>query len=181
MIRCPAAIAGLLLLCRVATAGSTFDVRDYGAAGDGMKKDTAALQKAIDAAAEHGGIVLVPAGRYLSGTIHLRSDVTLSLSPGSVILASPDEADFDAYEKLPFQSVSDKETTYFHYGLVTAENVHDIVDVPGLGDAAYTGGAGHFVVFIKGTAHVTLMIIPGTEEGYGERLIQAAKTAAGRL
>jgi hypothetical protein len=157
MIRCPAAIAGLLLLCRVATAGSTFDVRDYGAAGDGMKKDTAALQKAIDAAAEHGGIVLVPAGRYLSGTIHLRSDVTLSLSPGSVILASPDEADFDAYEKLPFQSVSDKETTYFHYGLVTAENVHDIAIIgEGVIDGNRTKRGGPKTVAIKLCQRVTI-------------------------
>jgi hypothetical protein len=120
----------LTLLCLLSTlraATGTFDVRDFGAKGDGTAKDTAAIQQAIDAAGRQGGgAVLVPAGKYLSGTIHLRSNITLHLEPGAVILASPDNADFDPYETLPFHSVSDAETTYFHYALVAAENVHDI-------------------------------------------------------
>src|SRR5579872_1869048 len=117
----------VFILSPVALAGPASDVRDFGAKGDGVAKDTAAIQKAIDAAGQQGGgTVLAPAGKYLSGTIHLKSNVTLHLSPGSVILASPDNADFDPYETLPFQSVSDKETTYFHYALIAAENVHDI-------------------------------------------------------
>ena len=103
------------------------NVRDFGAKGDGVAKDTAAIQKAIDAAGKQGGgTVLVPPGKYLSGTIHLKSYVTLHLDNGATILASTDNGDFDAYETLPFQSVSDEETTFFHYGLVTAENVHHI-------------------------------------------------------
>ena len=77
-----------------------YDVREYGAKGDGVAKDTAAVQKAIDAAAQAGGVVLVPAGRYLCGTIHLKSRITLYLAPGATILASPDNNDFDPYEKL---------------------------------------------------------------------------------
>jgi polygalacturonase len=157
MTRCSAFSIGILLLCRSASAGSTFDVRDYGARGDGVAKDTAAIQKAIDAAAQQGGIVLVPAGKYLSGTIHLRSDVTLNLAPGSIILASPDEADFDPYEKLPFQSVSDKETTYFHYGLITAENVHDIALVgEGVIDGNRTRRGGPKTIAIKLCQRVTI-------------------------
>ena len=94
MRRYIAVCAGVVAVCRLAAAAATFDVRDFGAKGDGAAKDTAALQKAIDAAGQQGGTVLVPPGKYLSGTIHLRSNVTLHLAPGSVILASPDEARF---------------------------------------------------------------------------------------
>lgn len=128
---------GLFLLGRLPAATSALDVRDYGAKGDGTAKDTAALQKTIDTASNQGGgTVVVPPGKYLSGTLHLKSNVTLYLSPGSVILGSPDNADFDAYEALPFQSVSDKETTYFQYALVAAENVHDVAIV---GEGAIDG------------------------------------------
>ncbi|MBI3697614.1 MAG: right-handed parallel beta-helix repeat-containing protein [Acidobacteria bacterium] len=122
-------VPGLLLLgaSSALLAASNFDVRDFGAKGDGSTKDTAAIQKAIDAAEKQGGgTVTLPPGNYLSGTIHLKSNVTLFLSNGATLLASPDNADFDPYETLPFKSVSDNETTYFHYGLVTAENVHHI-------------------------------------------------------
>src|SRR5690348_14537205 len=90
-----------LVLCGRLDAATTFDIRDFGAKGDGAAKDTAAIQKAIDAAAaQGGGTVLVPSGRYLSGTIHIKSNITLHLSPGAVILASTDNADFDPYETL---------------------------------------------------------------------------------
>ncbi len=120
--------AGLLFLGWAACEASpSLNVRQFGAKGDGATKDTAAIQKAIDAAAaQGGGTVTVPAGQYLSGTIRLKSYVTLHLDNGSTILASTDNDDFAPYEKLPFKSVSDNETTYFHYGLITAENVHHI-------------------------------------------------------
>jgi hypothetical protein len=72
-----------------------FNVKDYGAAGDGSKLDTAAIQKAIEAAnAAGGGVVYFPAGRFLSGTITLKSNVTLQLSPGAVLLGSKRMADY---------------------------------------------------------------------------------------
>src|SRR5450755_1949761 len=88
-----------------------YNVRDFGAKGDGAAKDTAAIQKAIDAAANAGGgIVVVPAGVYLSGTVHLKTNVTLELVSGSTLLASADDADFDPVEKLPYPTPDDKET-----------------------------------------------------------------------
>ena len=61
-----------------------FNVRDYGAAGDGETLDTPAINKAIEAcAAAGGGQVLFPPGRYLSGTVHLKSHVTLFLEAGA--------------------------------------------------------------------------------------------------
>lgn len=120
-----AALACCLLCLPLFSA--SLDVRRFGARGDGRAKDTAAIQKALDTASRRGGgTVTLPPGTYLSGTIHLRSNVTLHLDNGATLLASPDNADFDPPEQLPFKSVSDDETTYFHYALVAAENVHHI-------------------------------------------------------
>ena len=118
------AVASWLL---VWPAAASENVRDHGAKGDGQSKDTPAIQAAIDAAAaQGGGVVLVPPGKYISGSIHLKSNVTLYLSAGAILAESPDNSDFDPYETLPFKTVSDEETTYFHYALVVAENVHNI-------------------------------------------------------
>ncbi len=67
----------------------TFNVRRYGATGDGKTVDTPAINRAIDAvAAAGGGLLFFPAGTYLSFTIHLRSNVDLHLSQGCTILAA---------------------------------------------------------------------------------------------
>ncbi|MDF2720695.1 MAG: glycoside hydrolase family 28 [Paenibacillus sp.] len=74
-----------------------WNVRDYGAIGDGATKDTQALQKAIDSCAEAGGgAVTVPAGTYVSGTLYLRSHIELRLEAGATLLASPDRDDYNA-------------------------------------------------------------------------------------
>jgi polygalacturonase len=70
-------------------------VTRFGAVGDGRTAATGALQQAIDACgAAGGGTVLVPAGRYLSGALTLRSHVHLELSAGAVLLASERIDDF---------------------------------------------------------------------------------------
>lgn len=72
-----------------------FDIRDYGAIGDGKNKNTAAIQAAVDAcAAAGGGRVLVPSGRWLTGTIVLKSFVELHLEAGAVLLGSTDIRDY---------------------------------------------------------------------------------------
>ncbi len=86
-----------------ALSDGTFEVRAAGAVGDGVTKDTAAIQKAIEtAAAAGGGLVRFSPGRYLSGTIHLKSRVTLQLDEGATLLGSPDRAD---YAKLDFHGL----------------------------------------------------------------------------
>src|SRR5665213_4558989 len=60
------------------TAAILFNIRDFGATGDGKTLDTAAINKAIDAAAAAGGgMVVFPAGTYASYSIHLKSNVSL--------------------------------------------------------------------------------------------------------
>jgi polygalacturonase len=66
-----------------------FNVREFGAHGDGGTLDTAALQKAIDACVvSGGGTVHFPPGRYLSGTLFLKSRVTVELEAGATLLGS---------------------------------------------------------------------------------------------
>src|SRR5471032_1480330 len=74
---------------------SSFDVKSFGATGDGHALDTVAIQKTIDAcAAASGGVVYFPTGRFLSGTLTLKSGVTLRLSPAAVLLGSTNIADY---------------------------------------------------------------------------------------
>jgi polygalacturonase len=73
------------------------DPRAYGAKGDGISKDTAAIQAAIDACAGRGGgTVQLVAGTYLSGPIVLRSNIHLQLDKGSTLQGSADHADYPA-------------------------------------------------------------------------------------
>ena len=72
-----------------------FNVRDYGAAGDGQTLDTQAIQAAIDAGERQGGgTVFFPAGKYVSGSIFLRSHITLQLDAGAILWGSEDPADY---------------------------------------------------------------------------------------
>ncbi len=80
----------------------TYNIRDYGAKGDGTTLDTAALQSAIDAChADQGGTVLVPAGDFLIGTTELKSNVTLHLSPKGRLLGSGKPEDYSAGKGVP--------------------------------------------------------------------------------
>src|SRR5215469_8473892 len=78
-----------------------FNVRDYGAVGDGVANDAPAVDQAIVAANASGnGIVDFPAGSYLAGSsIHMLSNVTLSLATGATLLGSP--SGYDAPEPNP--------------------------------------------------------------------------------
>jgi polygalacturonase len=72
-----------------------WDVRSFGAAGDGSTHDTRAIQRAIDACgAAGGGTVWITAGAYVTGALILRSHVTLHLEAGATLLGSEDPADY---------------------------------------------------------------------------------------
>ncbi len=102
-----------LSLCAILTLPISADARNHnvtqhGAVGDGKTLDTAAIQKTIDAChAAGGGTVYFPTGKFLSGTIHLKSNVTLHLSPGSTLLGSRDIADYPPQESLYLEGIID--------------------------------------------------------------------------
>ena len=84
-------------------ARPTFDVRLYGALGNGTVMDTEAIQKTIDAAAKAGGgSVRFSSGTFLCGSLTLKSHVTLWVEKGAVLLGSPHRAD---YRKLDFHAL----------------------------------------------------------------------------
>lgn len=96
-----------------------YNVRDFGAKGDGNTLDTAAVQAAIDACTkDRGGIVLVPAGDFLVGTLELKSNVTLHLAAQGRLLGSAKIEDYKAGSGLPPSNGN----TVFLYA-VEAENL----------------------------------------------------------
>jgi hypothetical protein len=79
-----------------------YNVRDFGAKGDGTTVDTAAVQAAIDAChRDQGGMVLVPAGDFVVGTLELKSNITLHLATKGRLLGSPNKEDYHAGKGIP--------------------------------------------------------------------------------
>jgi len=88
LIGCLTVFLSSLVLAQAEPAKTFFNVRDFGAIGDGTNLDSPAINKTIEAAAAAGGgTVLVPAGTYLSGSIHLQSNIHLLIDAGATILA----------------------------------------------------------------------------------------------
>jgi hypothetical protein len=83
--------------------GATFDVRQFGAKGDGTTLDTAAIQRAIDDCARSGGVVVLSNGTFLSGSLTLKSHVELHLTSTAVLLGSDDLAQYRSDEKFVYK------------------------------------------------------------------------------
>jgi polygalacturonase len=122
-----------------------FDVRSFGATGDGKTLDTPAINRAIDAAvAAGGGVILFPAGQYLCFSIRLRSLVHLHLAQGATILAadSPKPGDTTGYNggvydtaepKTSWDAYQDYGHNHWHNSLLWGEDLHDLsITGPGL-------------------------------------------------
>jgi polygalacturonase len=87
--------ATLLTLATCYGQKKDFVITDYGAISDGVTNNVIAIQHAIDDAnKEGGGRVVVPQGRFLTGVIHLKSNVDLFINDEAVLLASTDRADY---------------------------------------------------------------------------------------
>ncbi len=126
---------------------SFFNVKDYGARGNGTRLDTKDINATIDAAvAAGGGTVYFPAGNYLSGSIRLKSNITMFIDQGAVIIAASaaDSAEYDKAEKPIFDLYQDFGHTRFHNSLIWGENLHD-VSIIGNGTIWGRGMLGGFV------------------------------------
>ncbi len=140
----PAALPALCLcltpfLQAAESAPAYYNVRDFGAAGDGKSLDSTAIDRAIEAASKAGGgTVLLPAGVYLSGSIHLRSDIRLQLESGAIIRGAPQKMNaYDETEEFAGDAYQDGGHTYFHNSLIWGEN---LVNVSITGNGTIDGG-----------------------------------------
>jgi polygalacturonase len=123
-----------------AGAGTGFNVRDFGAKGDGHQFDTVAINQAIAAgAAAGGGTVLMPAGTYLCYSIHLMSHVRLQLASGTILLAAdPPAGDkqqgYDlAEDNKPWEEYQDFGHSHWHNSLIWGEGLENVsICGPGL-------------------------------------------------
>ena len=122
-------------------AAADFNVRHFGARGDGNTLDTAAINRAIAAAARAGGgRVLFPAGNYLSFSIHLASRVTLYLGDGAALIAAQPPASpgasggYDHPEPNPAAGYfEDFGHRHWHNSLIWGDGLHDVAILgPGL-------------------------------------------------
>jgi polygalacturonase len=83
-----------LLLISVYSRSQSLDITRFGAKEGSNLNNAAAIQKAIDKCAVKGGVVLIPPGKYYTGTIHLKSNVTLSLMKGAELIGTPNLRDY---------------------------------------------------------------------------------------
>jgi hypothetical protein len=99
---------------------------DYGAVADGKSINTASIQAAVDAcSAAGGGVVVVPAGTFVTGTVWLRDGVELHLEKGALLLGSPDLDDYNADDAFPQNMRSEREQWNGAH-LILAVEVHDV-------------------------------------------------------
>jgi polygalacturonase len=122
-----------------------FDVRTFGATGDGKAVDSPAINKAIEAAAAAGGgTVIFPAGNYMSFSIRLKSHVDLYLSQGAAIIAadSPKPGETTGYmggtydpaePKTAYDAYQDYGHNHWHNSLLWGDGISDFsITGPGL-------------------------------------------------
>jgi polygalacturonase len=147
-----------------------FDVRAFGATGDGKTLDSPAINKAIEAAsAAGGGTVLFPAGNYLCYSLRLKNDISLYLDSGATIIAADPPTQggggFDVAEPNEWDMYQDFGHSHFHNSLIWGEGIGNIA-IQGYGRiwgrslsrglGAQTPGMGNKSISLKGCHNVLL-------------------------
>lgn len=142
--------AALFVVGARAAAPGVFNVRDFGATGDGRTLDTTSLNRAVEAAAAAGGgTVLVPAGRFLTGTIQLKSNVAFSIGPGAVIVGSTRIADYpenpppEPVDTAPFRRLRPRYPDALEYGRFAIFAAAGQSNVRITGEGAIEGNGDH--------------------------------------
>lgn len=125
-----ASIAFLISLC--ALSAGIYNVKDFGAVGDGKTSDTTAINKAIETCfANGGGRVDFPPGKYLSGTIKLKDNVCLFFDFGSRLIGTTNLNEY--YHPSPPDFMPEAKWGKWHRGLIVGENVTNVA-IRGFGE-----------------------------------------------
>ena len=122
-------IALVLAAYGVACNAAVYNVRDFGAKGDGQHIDSDAINEAIQRAAnDGGGTVVVSHGSFLCYSIHLRSNITLKIEEGAVIKAAPVTQDrhYDESENNDFTQYQDFGHSHWHNSLIWGEDISNV-------------------------------------------------------
>lgn len=123
-------IFGCLLSWAGILSAKDYDVRDFGAVGDGRHIDSPAINAALQKAAQDGkhAVVVVGEGTYLCYSLHLQSGVTLRLERGAVLKAAPPTAT-EGYDEAEENSsrYQDFGHSHWHNSLLWGEGLHDVV------------------------------------------------------
>jgi len=122
---CGALIFAIPALPVMAADAATFNVRDQGAKGDGKTLDTTAINQAIEAcSAAGGGQVLFPAGKYLTGTVQLKSNITLMLDAGSEIVGTSELNQYRNFTPPASTPLADR--VRWHRALILGDGVENV-------------------------------------------------------
>jgi len=133
----------------VQTNSLWYDVRNYGATGDGVTIDTAAIQAAINAAPS-GGVVWLHNGTYLSGTIILKGNLTFYLDPTATLLGSGSVADYPDLNP----PLSNSQTSNCKKALLYAQSSTNVT-ITG-GGTIYGNGRTNFTSGVEATRPIAL-------------------------
>jgi polygalacturonase len=117
-------ICVLLALAAASTDGAVYNVKDYGATGNGSTSDTAAINAAV-AACDPNGVVYFPSGTFKSGSIILKSDITLELSAGATLLATS-APEYSPVEDNPWDEYQDWGHSHWESSLIWATGVNNV-------------------------------------------------------
>jgi len=145
------------------------NVLDYGAKGDDKSNNTKAINAAIDAAAKQGGgTVYFPAGKFLAFTIHLKSNITLFLDQGAVLIGDREKegVGYDLPEENAwYKKFQDFGHSYWRNSLIYGDSLHDIA-ITGQGmiwgrglytyDKPEIKGSGNKAIALKKCYNVTI-------------------------
>ncbi|MFA9370185.1 MAG: glycoside hydrolase family 28 protein [Labilibaculum antarcticum] len=132
----------IALLCSITLKAETYNIKDFGAKGDGVSIDSPAINRAIDEAAQNGGgTIYVPAGTYACYSIRLKSNITIQIESGATVLAAfPKEKEgYDEAEPNPdnpfqdfghshwknslFWAIGERDITICGYGLINGQGL----------------------------------------------------------
>lgn len=175
----------VLLLNSCSNNSNVFNIKKYGATGDGKTFDTNAINAAISACSEAGGgTVLFPAdGTYLTGSVHLKSNIEYNIEKGATIMGAPNGIDaYDPPEPNKWDKYQDFGHSHFHNSLMWGENIDNITftgggEINGGGIVRNTvpAGDGNKAIAIKVGNNITFKNIIINQGGWFAIILNGCK------